>query len=174
MPLKTKLSLSLYRDNYAVRTRHGKQKVAALGNANFCQRVEVFLWYITGIGEINYPIGYIRNYQERNSVLNLRWGLVVSIGNAYACRGKSRPSPVFGDFKRYLLVNADLFGTTLFIMRIIPSENDRFVLVLFDFVLFDEPLLFRPDTLQQSLCRLVRRVLRYQLAPGLPLAVSTS
>ena len=68
MPLKTKLSLSLYRDNYAVRTRHGKQKVAALGNANFCQRVEVFLWYITGIGEINYPIGYIRNYQERNSV----------------------------------------------------------------------------------------------------------
>ena len=49
-------------------------------------------------------------------------------------------------------------------MRIIPSENDRFVLVLFDFVLFDEPLLFRPDTLQQSLCRLVRRVLRYQLA----------
>ena len=123
MPLKTKLSLSLYRDNYAVRTRHGKQKVAALGNANFCQRVEVFLWYITGIGEINYPIGYIRNYQERNSVLNLRWGLVVSIGNAYACRGKSRPSPVFGDFKRYLLVNADLFGTTLFIMRTLQSSQ---------------------------------------------------
>ena len=49
-------------------------------------------------------------------------------------------------------------------MRIIPSENDRFVLVLFDFAFLDEPLLLRPDTLQQSLCRLVRRVLRYQLA----------
>ena len=49
-------------------------------------------------------------------------------------------------------------------MRIIPSENDGFVLVLFDFAFLDEPLLLRPDTLQQSLCRLVRRVLRYQLA----------
>ena len=49
-------------------------------------------------------------------------------------------------------------------MRIIPSENDGFVLVLLDFALLDEPLFFRPDTLQQSLCRLVRRVLRYQLA----------
>jgi hypothetical protein len=48
-------------------------------------------------------------------------------------------------------------------MRIIPSENDRFVLVLFDFAFLDEPLLLRPDTLQQSLCRLVRRVLGYQL-----------
>ena len=48
-------------------------------------------------------------------------------------------------------------------MRIIPSENDRFVLVLFDFSFLDEPLLFRPDTLQQSLCGFVRRVLRYQL-----------
>ena len=48
-------------------------------------------------------------------------------------------------------------------MRIIPSENDGFVLVLFDFALFDEPLLLHPDTLQQSLCRLVRRVLWYQL-----------
>ena len=49
-------------------------------------------------------------------------------------------------------------------MRIIPSENDGFVLVLFDFALFDEPLLLRPYTLQQSLCRLVRRVLGYKLA----------
>ncbi len=49
-------------------------------------------------------------------------------------------------------------------MRIIPSENDRFVLVLFDFSFLDEPLLFYPDTLQQSLCRLVIWVLRYQLA----------
>lgn len=49
-------------------------------------------------------------------------------------------------------------------MRIIPSENDGFVLVLFDFAFLDEPLFFRPDTLQQSLCRLVRWVLRYQLA----------
>ena len=49
-------------------------------------------------------------------------------------------------------------------MRIIPSENDGFVLVLFDFALFDEPLFLRPDTLQQSLCRLVRWVLWYQLA----------
>ena len=48
-------------------------------------------------------------------------------------------------------------------MRIIPSENDGFVLVLFDFAFLDEPLLFRPDTPQQSLCRLVRWVLRYQL-----------
>ena len=49
-------------------------------------------------------------------------------------------------------------------MRIIPSENDGFVLVLFDFALLDEPPLLRPDTLQQSLCGLVRRILRYQLA----------
>ena len=35
---------------------------------------------------------------------------------------------------------------------------------LFDFALFDEPLFLCPDTLQQSLCRLVRRVLGYQLA----------
>ena len=48
-------------------------------------------------------------------------------------------------------------------MRIIPSENDGFVLVLFDFALLDEPPLLRPDTLQQSLCRLVRWVLGYQL-----------
>ena len=49
-------------------------------------------------------------------------------------------------------------------MRIIPSENDGFVLVLFDFAFLDEPLFLCPDTLQQSLCRLVRRVLGYQLA----------
>ena len=49
-------------------------------------------------------------------------------------------------------------------MRIIPSENDGFVLVLLDFTFLDEPLFFRPDMFQQSLCRLVRRVLRYQLA----------
>ena len=49
-------------------------------------------------------------------------------------------------------------------MRIIPSENDRFVLVLFDFAFLDEPLFLRPDTTKQSLCRLVRRVLGYQLA----------
>ena len=49
-------------------------------------------------------------------------------------------------------------------MRIIPSENDGSVLVLFDFAFLDEPLFLRPDTLQQSLCRLVRRVLGYQLA----------
>ena len=48
-------------------------------------------------------------------------------------------------------------------MRIIPSENDRFVLVLLDFAFLDEPLFLRPDTLQQSLCGLVGRVLRYQL-----------
>ena len=49
-------------------------------------------------------------------------------------------------------------------MRIIPSENDGFVLVLFDFAFLDEPLFLCPDTLQQSLCRFVSRVLRYQLA----------
>ena len=49
-------------------------------------------------------------------------------------------------------------------MRIIPSENDGFVLVLFDFALLDEQLFLRPNTLQQSLCRLVRRVLWYQFA----------
>ena len=48
-------------------------------------------------------------------------------------------------------------------MRIIPSENNGFVLVIFDFAFLDEPLFLCPDTLQQSLCRLVRRVLRYQL-----------
>ena len=48
-------------------------------------------------------------------------------------------------------------------MRIIPSENDGFMLVLFDFTFLDEQLFLRPDTLQQSLCRLVRRVLGYQL-----------
>ncbi len=49
-------------------------------------------------------------------------------------------------------------------MRIIPSENNGFVLVLFDFSFPDKPLFLCPDTLQQSLCRLVRRVLWYQLA----------
>ncbi len=50
-------------------------------------------------------------------------------------------------------------------MRIIPSENDRFVLVLFNFSpSLYKPLFLRPDTLQQGLRRLVRRVLGYQLA----------
>ena len=49
-------------------------------------------------------------------------------------------------------------------MRIIPSENDRLVLLLFDFAFLDEPLFLSPDTLQQGLCGLVRRVLGYQLA----------
>ena len=47
-------------------------------------------------------------------------------------------------------------------MRIIPSENDRLMFVLFDFSFLDEPLFLRPDTFQQILCRLVRRVLWYQ------------
>ena len=38
------------------------------------------------------------------------------------------------------------------------------MLVLLDFTFLDEPLFLRPDTLQQSLCGLVRRVLGNQLA----------
>ena len=38
------------------------------------------------------------------------------------------------------------------------------MLILFDFLFFDEPLFLYSDTLQQSLCRLIRWVLRYQLA----------
>ena len=65
--------------------------------------------------------------------------------------------------------NSNSYLTALISLRIISSniissENNGFVLALFDFALLDDPLFFRPNTLQQSLCRLVRRVLRYQLA----------
>ena len=65
--------------------------------------------------------------------------------------------------KRDLIINADLFGTTLFIMRIIPPENDGFALVLLDFSFLNEPLFLYPDTLQQGLSRLVRQVLGLSL-----------
>ena len=35
-------------------------------------------------------------------------------------------------------------------MRIIPSKNDRFVLVLFDFAFLDEPPFLCPDAFQQN------------------------
>ena len=74
------------------------------------------------------------------------------------------PLPSFGDLKGQFIVDTALHAVQLLIMRIIPSENNGFVLVLFDFAFLDEPLFLRPDTFQQSLCRLVRRILRYQLA----------
>ena len=73
---------------------------------------------------------------------------------------------VFNDYIRtsthFELLWSDKVGYIY--ISIIPSENDRFVLVLFNFSFLDEPLFLCSDTLQQSLCRLVRRVLRYQLA----------
>ena len=44
-------------------------------------------------------------------------------------------------------------------MRIIPSENDKFVLVTLDFALFDKPLLLSPDTLQDDRSRFIVRAL---------------
>ncbi len=76
---------------------------------------------------------------------------------------ETHPLPRFRYFKRQFIVYTPLHTVQLLIMRIIPSENDRFVLVLLNFAFLDEPLLFCPDTLQQSLCRLVRRVLRTSL-----------
>lgn len=119
MSLKTELSLSLYWNNYAVRTCHSKQKVTALGNANFCQRIKIFF-----LGHN----GYLRNRLSHQIHLKLPrkefrpapagGGWVISIGNAYACRGKSRPSPVLRYLKRQCIIDADLIWTTLFIMRI--------------------------------------------------------
>ena len=71
--------------------------------------------------------------------------------------------PISRYLKWQFIVDTVLHTVQLLIMRIIPSENDGFVLILFDFSFLDKPLFLRPDTLQQSLCRLVRRVLRYQL-----------
>ena len=60
-------------------------------------------------------------------------------------------------------IELGIINQALMRMTIIPSENDGFMLVFFDFAFLDKPLFFCPDTLQQSLCRLVIRVLRYQL-----------
>ena len=79
-------------------------------------------------------------------------------------RPETHPLPRSRYFKGQFIVDTALHTVQLLIMRIIPSENDGFVLVLFDFSFLDKPLFLCSDTLQQSLCRLVRRVLRYQLA----------
>ena len=49
-------------------------------------------------------------------------------------------------------------------MRIIPSENDGFVLVLLDFAFFDQLLLLRTDALQKYTGRFIGRVLGDELS----------
>ena len=60
------------------------------------------------------------------------------------------PTPIFRYLKGQFIVNTALHTVQLLIMRIIPSENDGFVLVLFDFAFLDEPLFLCPDTRQQN------------------------
>ena len=58
-----------------------------------------------------------------------------------------------------LIVDATFNSIDLLIIRIIPSENDRFMLVTFDFALFDKLFFFCANTLQQNGGRLIGRVL---------------
>ena len=48
------------------------------------------------------------------------------------------PFPTFGNFKWQLIIDTAFNSINLLIIRIIPSENDRFMLVTFDFALFDK------------------------------------
>jgi len=69
------------------------------------------------------------------------------------------PFPTFGNFKWQLIIDTAFNSINLLIIRIIPSENDRFMLVTFDFALFDKLFFFCANTLQQNGGRLIGRVL---------------
>ena len=56
------------------------------------------------------------------------------------------PFPTFGNFKWQLIIDTAFNSINLLIIRIIPSENDRFMLVTFDFSGFNELLLFCANT----------------------------
>ena len=70
------------------------------------------------------------------------------------------PFPAFGNLKRQFIVDAAFNSVNLLIIRIISSENDRFMLVTFDFSLFDKLFFFYANTLQQSGGGFIGRVLR--------------
>ena len=74
------------------------------------------------------------------------------------------PLPTLRNVKRDLVVNADFIFARDFVIRIIPSENDRFMLIPFDFSGFDELLFFCTDALQQNRSRLIGWVLGNELA----------
>lgn len=52
-------------------------------------------------------------------------------------------------------------------------ENDRFMLALLDFFLFNQSLFFCSDALQKGLDRLIRWILWYQLSLYCPLNYRT-
>ena len=60
-------------------------------------------------------------------------------GQQCNCAFEPNPAPLGGYLKGQFIVDTTLHSVQLLIMRIIPSENDRFVLVLFDFAFLDEP-----------------------------------
>ena len=77
---------------------------------------------------------------------------------------EAHPLPVFWNLKRQLIIDTAFNSIDLLIIRIISSENDRFMLVTFDFALFDKLFFFCANTLQQNGCWFVSRILRNQLA----------
>ena len=85
---------------------------------------------------------------------------IACILNVYASCANGCPFPRIGNLKWQLIIDATFNYIDLLIIRIIPSENDRFMLVTFDFALFDKLFFFCVNTLQQNGGRFIGRVLR--------------
>ena len=64
------------------------------------------------------------------------------------------------EIKRYFIVDTTLDSVQLLIMRIIPSENDGFVLILLDFTFLHQTLLLSTNTFQKNGRWFIGRILR--------------
>ena len=60
---------------------------------------------------------------------------------------EAHPLPVFWNLKRQLIIDTAFNSIDLLIIRIIPSENNGFMLVPFNFSGFNELLFFCTDVL---------------------------
>ena len=60
---------------------------------------------------------------------------------------EAHPLPVFWNLKRQLIIDTAFNSIDLLIIRIIPSENNGFMLVSFNFSGFNELLFFCTDVL---------------------------
>ena len=74
------------------------------------------------------------------------------------------PPPTLRNLKRNLIINTPLHTVAQLIMRIIPFENDGFVLILLDFSCLDKLLLFSSDAFKKNGSRFIVWALGYKLA----------
>ena len=73
---------------------------------------------------------------------------------------KATPAPAFGYLKGQLIVDTALHTVRLLIMRIIPSENDGFVLITLDFPSLNKLFLLGADAFEKNRGGFIRRILR--------------